>query len=67
MWRLPQGSRIKEKGMSEGHANRKIRLLTEYIMQEAEKRIDERKEPKLTTGQYNSMYEAVGKILDGNV
>ena len=51
----------------EGHSNRKIRILTELIMQEAQKRIDERKETKLTVGQYNSVYEAIQKLLDGNV
>ncbi len=51
----------------EGHANRKVRVLTELIMEEAQKRIEERKEAKLTVGQYNSVYEAIQKLLDGNV
>ena len=51
----------------EGHTNRKVRVLTELIMQEASKRIEERKERKLNVGQYNSIYEAVQKLLDGNV
>jgi len=51
----------------EGNTNRKVRVLTELIMQEASKRIEERKENKLTVGQYNSIYEAVQKLLDGNV
>lgn len=51
----------------EGHANRKVRVLTELIMEEAQKRIEERKEAKMTVGQYNSVYEAVQKFLDGNV
>jgi hypothetical protein len=51
----------------EGHSNRKVRVLTELIMEEAQKRIEERKEAKLTVGQYNSVYEAVQKLLDGNV
>jgi hypothetical protein len=39
----------------EGHSNRKVRVLTELIMEEAQKRIEERKEAKLTVGQYNSV------------
>ena len=51
----------------EGHSNGKVRVLTELIMEEAQKLIGERKESKLTVGQYNSVYEALQKLLDGNV
>lgn len=50
-----------------GHKKRKIRTLTEAIMSEAMRLIDNRKASKLTTAQYNSIYTAIGQILDGNV
>jgi hypothetical protein len=41
--------------------------LTELILKEAKKRIEDRKEQKLTVGQYNAIYEAVQETLDGNI
>jgi hypothetical protein len=51
----------------EGHTNRKIRVMTELILRGAKERIENRKEPKLTVGQYNAIYEAVQEMLDGNI
>ena len=51
----------------EGATNRKLRVLTEMIMKKAKENIEERKEHPLTTGQYNSVYEAVQDALDGNI
>ena len=51
----------------QGNTNRKIRVMTEMIMQKAKENIEERKEQALTVGQYNSIYEAIQDILEGNV
>lgn len=51
----------------QGSANRKIRVMTEMIMEKAKENIEERKENNLTVGQYNSIFEAVQDVLDGNV
>ncbi|MFN3075356.1 MAG: hypothetical protein ABT940_00465 [Alphaproteobacteria bacterium] len=37
--------------------------ITEQIMAQAEVNIDNRKAPKLTTAQYNSLYEAVYDVI----
>ena len=51
----------------EGATNRKLRVMTEMIMKKVGGNIEERKEQPLTTGQYNSVYEAVQDVLDGNI
>ena len=51
----------------EGNLNRKIRVMTQMIFEEAKKNMEERKEPKLTVGQHNAIFEAIQKVLDGNV
>ena len=40
-------------------------LFTEMVMFRAKENIERRNEPKLTTGQYNSVYEAVYDTLSG--
>lgn len=47
-----------------GSANERVFMMTERIMLIAKANIAERKEPILTTGQYNSIYEAIQKILE---
>jgi len=51
----------------QGSTNRKVRTLTEMILSKSLENIAERKEPRLTVGQYNSIYEALQDLLDGNV
>ena len=51
----------------QGNTNRKIRVMTEMIMKKSKENIEERKEQPLTVGQYNSVYEAVQDLLEGNV
>ena len=53
--------------MSEGSTNPKLRRLTRMILDKAKENISERKESPLTVGQYNSVFEAIQEVLDGNI
>jgi hypothetical protein len=51
----------------QGSPVRKIRVMTELIMEKIKEALAIRREPELTVGQYNAIYESVQDILDGNV
>ncbi len=53
--------------MSEGSTNPKLRRLTRMIMDKSKENIEERGEASLTVGQYNSVFEAIQDVLDGNI
>jgi hypothetical protein len=50
----------------QGSLDKEVRVLTETIMREAERGLSERDAPSLTVSQYNAIYEAVQKVLEGN-
>lgn len=46
-----------------GHENPKVRMKTEMCMGDLTNRIKKRGEKPLTTGQYNSVYEAIETLI----